>query len=206
MDSTHRSNPGPPQTPADWHAQFAAAHERYAPGLRRFFARRTGGDAEQVEELMQQTWTEAWKAVSEGRYRPEKAALSTFVYAVANKHWLRMRRALGSRRRAAGDVESYIAGWIDPDGGPEDLTAVSELLTALRQCIADAETAWALTPEELAVIRGLMDGLPERRLAQDLQVAPSTAHAWKRAALAKMRRCLAGKGFPHTEPGGRQSD
>lgn len=186
----------------DWRREFQEAHQRYAAGLRRFFSRRAVAQPEQVEELLQQTWVEVWRSLEQGRYLPEKAALSTFVYAVANKHWLRVRRELGSRRRAVGDVESWLADWIDPGSGPEDVAAVTELLSALRACIRDSEAAFALTPEELAIVQGVMHGVTERQLAEQLQVAPSTAHGWKRSALMKLRRCLGEKGFAP----GEQSD
>ena len=192
----------PQQSARDWRQEFQDAHERYGIGLRRFFSRRAGSNAEQVEELLQQTWVEVWKSLQQGRYLPERAALSTFVYAVANKHWLRVRRELGTRKRPVGDIENLLADWINPESGPDDVTAVSELLSALRDCIRDSEAASALTPEELSIVNGVMQGITERQLAQTLQVAPSTAHGWKRSALMKLRRCLTEKGFPAGEQAG----
>jgi RNA polymerase sigma factor (sigma-70 family) len=193
-----------PSPQAAWSPEVAAAYERYAPGLRRMFMRRTGNHPEQTQELCQATWVEVWQLVSAGRYQRERAALSTFVYAVAQKQWLRFRREIGSRKRPITDSDERLAAWLDPSMGLGDAAHAAELLESLRNCLASRSGPNSLTAEERGVVEALMDGQTERAIAARLGVAPSTAHSWKSAALQKLRQCLTAKGFgpPAAEQGG----
>src|ERR1051326_2771938 len=67
---------------------FEAVHRRVGAGLRKLLLRRTGGREDLVDDLCQRTWASVWKALSEGRYDPERSAITTFVYAVANNAWM----------------------------------------------------------------------------------------------------------------------
>lgn len=166
---------------------FAAAHARYAPGIRQFFLRRTGGRIELAEELEQQTWTHLWSAVRMRRYDPTRARVSTFVYAIAHNVWLQHCRASGRR------VPDWLAGEFAPDS--TGVAEHAEILDALRDCLARRDGPEALTQEERDVILEVAAGASERDLARTRLVAASTVHARKTSALQKLRKCLARKGF-----------
>jgi len=43
---------------------------------------RTGGRSELADDFSQKTWVAVWQALIAGKYEPDRAAISTFVYAV----------------------------------------------------------------------------------------------------------------------------
>ena len=174
---------------------FERLHDRLAPGLRRILLRRTHGQADLAEELAQKTWVEVWRALSGGRYDESKAAISTFVYAVAHKLWLRGLRQLRSRPVTGSEFETFAAIASEEADNPAALLHAGELIDALRACLHAVDTPLSLTPEEREAVVRLATGETERSLAEKLGAAPSTIHGRKHAAYKKLRRCLRAKGF-----------
>ena len=174
---------------------FERLIKRLSPGLAGVLARRTSGNQTVVEEILQETWTAVWEALATGRYDPQRAAISTFAYAVAHKLWLRHLRQ--SRGGPAGD--GWTLNLIDGDRAHSDnhphALELSELLEAMRACLTALDTKYALNDEERAVARGLANGETERSLASQLGIAASTVHSRKSSSYNKLRRCLALKGF-----------
>lgn len=168
---------------------FDALHDRLSGGLRAMFLRRVGARMDLAEDLVQQTWHLAWGSVRNGRYDPSRAAVSTFIYAVANNVWLQHCRAHG-RRSASSEVPEVVA----PDK-PEALAQYAELLESVRGCVHGTSTPNQLTPEERRIVLGVAHGESERQLAAELGVAASTINLRKKAAYNKIRDCLAAKGF-----------
>lgn len=163
----------------------ADAHRRFGAGLRHYFLRR-GVDHAHAEELAQQTWATLWQAVRTGRYDASRSALSTFLYAIAAKIWLRDRRAQGGRSRLSADA---VAGsLLGTDADLAQAADFAELLDALRDCLSGR--AGGLSPEVRAVLVGVARGESDRDLAKRLGVAPSTAHARRAGALAQLRQAL----------------
>ena len=164
-------------------------HERYGAGLLAMFARRTGRRGDLVDDLAQSTWMHVWRAVAAKRYDPNRAAPSTFVYAVASHVWLQHCRGRRPLAELATDEQAADSA---------ELAAVihhAELLEALRVCLAADEGAHALTAEEREVVRGVAEGVGERALAMRLGLAPSTIHARKLSGHSKLKMCLRQKGF-----------
>lgn len=176
-------SPGLRADPAD----FAALHNRLAPGLRALFQRRAHGRHDLADDLAQQTWWQVWRAVCEGRYDASRAAPSTFVYAVANHVWLQHCRAARSVGRSAqlADRSPSLNGVLE----------YSELLEALRACLQQRNGPAALDDVERRVVLELAEGASERELASRLGLAASTVHARKTSAYMKLRSCLAAKGY-----------
>jgi RNA polymerase sigma factor (sigma-70 family) len=200
-------NSSPPDEPAAPLQELAAGAQRgdqrafeqllrrLEPGVARVLLRRTGGERELVEELLQKTWIAVWQALREGRYDPRKAAISTFVYAVAHKLWLQHLRSRGTAPRTHAGLQAFLAETLE---GSNELSAVlhtSELLDALRHCLRATGTPFSLTPEQREIVVGLASGETERSLAEQLGVVASTVHSHKLLAYKKLRRCLAAKGF-----------
>jgi RNA polymerase sigma-70 factor (ECF subfamily) len=183
------------QTRTGDRSAFARIHERLAPGLHRILLRRTAGQADLAEELAQQTWTEVWRALRNGHYDDSKAAISTFVYAVAHKMWLRWLRGLRNHPVSGADFDIFASIGSDDTENPAALLQAGELIDALRACLRATDTPFALTDEERQVITGLATGDSERSLGVALGVAASTIHSRKQAAYAKLRQCLRAKGF-----------
>ncbi len=170
---------------------FTQIHGRLNVGVRRFLETRLGRDAERVEEIAQRTWFETWRAMREKRYDPARSAVTTFVYAIAYKQYLRDRRGHGYES-AMPEMDAIVAEEIGSDMSLDNTLHLVELLEALRHCI---DQDGLLTDDERAVINGLADEETERQLAARLGLAASTVHVRKKSAHAKLRACLANKGF-----------
>lgn len=172
------------------HAAFASAYARFAPGIRRFFEKRSRGRRGLAEELAQQTWSEVWQLIHNGRYDPDRAALSTLAYAVAQHVWLRHTHA---RPAATGPLPQHEARASDPASA----IAHAELLDALRDCLNAIAGETALDAVDRQIVTGIARGRTERELAGELGLAPSSINARKQIAYARLRRCLAAKGFSY---------
>jgi RNA polymerase sigma factor (sigma-70 family) len=172
-------------------AAFDAIHQRLAGGVRKLFLDRTSGRSDTAEELCQRTWVGVWQSLSRGKYDPSRAAISTFVYAVASKVWLQHLR--GMRRGAAGPVDA-IEGVFGGGDDPADAVHAAELIQAIRDCLAAPSGEGGLTEDERWFAQAAAGGASDRELARRLSVSPSTANARKRAVLEKVRRFLAQRG------------
>jgi len=173
---------------------FEQLVRRFDPGLKRILLRRSGGDATLADELAQETWVAVWTALSQQRYDPRKAAISTFIYAVAHKRWLQHLRRRGSRP-VLGGLDATLFDVPDDTANPASLMHAAELLDALRDCLRVSDRPLSLSEEERCVVIGLSGDETERTMSAELGLAASTVHARKLSAYKKLRRCLAAKGF-----------
>jgi RNA polymerase sigma factor (sigma-70 family) len=182
-------------------AAFEQLHTRLAPGIRGFFTRRsTGGRAlEQSDELTQRVMIALFEAIAEGRYDPQRSAVSTFTYAIASNIWLRHLR----ERRARGGVVSdndldraeEDARSLGLTGGPLDHAASAELLEAVRRCLRERGGPGNLTEDEHTIVLAAAAGASDRALAERLGLAASTINAKKQSGWEKLRRALSRMGF-----------
>ncbi len=174
---------------------FEAIHARLTRGLEQYFLKRNGGVVHAAEELVHRTWVIAWRAFQQGRYDPDRAAVSTFVYAIALRVWMQACR--DAHRSRTAPVALY-----DPPANaatdPADLSGnlhQAELLDALRECLQGPAGGADLTDEERALLVEFSKGASLRELGRRLGVSASTVHERKAAALEKLRVCLHAKGF-----------
>lgn len=174
---------------------FEAIHARLAGGLRRFLARRCGQSPELIEELAQRAWVELWRAMRERRYDPDRAAVTTYLYSLSFKLWMKHSRE--SRASALEDelLDAALSAGVSEVDHPADALHTSDLLSALAGCLAADNGPNALTALERDIVTALAAGKGERTLADERNIAPSTVHAHKQRALAKIRNCLQAKGF-----------
>lgn len=172
---------------------YESLHARLAAGLRSFFARRMKGNPELVEELAQRTWVAAWDSLRQGRYDPDRAAFTTFLYGVGYKIWL--RHLDGRRSDATAELDAAAHTVFDEGGSPDSLLAGCEQLDAVRECLMSQNTRFALTSEERSILEAIAAGLSERDVAERIGCAPSTLNARKQRAMHKLRMCLTLKGF-----------
>lgn len=183
------TNPALPTTanPPTSQAEFEAIHGRMRHWLRRWFADRVGDRDQLADDLSQRTWMAVWRAVSQGLYDPRRAALTTFVYAVA-QNIFRQHAKTAARARARGSVAPMEED--DHPAGDRDDPGLAELIERVRTALRGGVEI-GLSPEEIQVLSLVARGESDRGLAERLGVAPSTANARKRAALGKLRRYLA---------------
>lgn len=167
---------------------IAALHARLTPGLTRHFVRKLGAGAvhsDSADELAQRTWIAFWEALRAGRYDPARARLTTFLYAVAHITWLRDRREAG-RTPPPG-----LASLDHADGqSPHDAAELAASIDLVRTLIGGRVAGVGLSEDDRATLRAIADGRTDRELAHLLGVSPSTAHARKRAALARLAELL----------------
>lgn len=197
-------------------AAFETVYRRLSGWLRAELADRlasSGLDRAGAEELAQAAWAEVWRSVAAGRYDAQRAAVSTYIYAVALNVWRRHARDAARARsrldRAAEVAATRAADAPNPANDPSDVAGLAETIDLVRRHafgLADDKGPGAGS-EEAHVLRLLAEGLSDRELAQRLGVSPSTAHARKRAALdglaASLRRAQA-KGAERSGASGKQ--
>jgi DNA-directed RNA polymerase specialized sigma24 family protein len=148
-------------------------------------------------------WLGLYEAFAQGRYDPTRSSITTFVYAIAAKTWLRyLRQATRPERAGAGGGAGGGSDNRDGSGG-DDVEALpegdepgsevgsAELLEAVRRCLRERGTAGALTDEEQAIIVAAAAGASDRTLADRMGLAASTVNAKKQSGWEKVRRYLA---------------
>lgn len=161
---------------------FDHAVHRLSPGLERLLDKRTNHDANQTQELCQQAWAEVWAAMVQRRYDPNKAAFSTFAYAVAHKVWLRHLRATGRAMPAEW------AALVEGEESAEEALNHASNIDLVRACLRG--NVGNLTEDDRWILRSAASGVTDRELAARLGIAPSSANARKQAAIAKLRTFL----------------
>jgi RNA polymerase sigma factor (sigma-70 family) len=187
-------SPDTPTTPEE----FSRVHAALTAWTRRRLTELTG-DTHAADDLTQQTWQGVWEAVSQGRYDPQRAALSTFVYAVSQnvyRHWLRRQATV------AGHAPAIAAAAAAPAEAESDPVADAELVEELRRVLR--EGAPGMGPVDLHALQLVAQGATDRDLAKSLGVAPSTAHARKRVALDALRSYLKSRFFAERRADSRQ--
>jgi RNA polymerase sigma-70 factor (ECF subfamily) len=178
---------------------FAALHQRLGGGLHRLFMERTGGRTELADDFCQKTWVAVWQALEGGKYDPERAAISTFVYAVGYRVWLQHMRSAG-RARAHLDAAAPGMAALGLSEDPAAGSRLAEMIQIVRDCLS-GKIDCGLSEEERWILRASTSGVTDRDLAKRLGVAASTANTRKQAAYDKLRRHLEKLGHRAELPG-----
>ncbi len=183
------------------HDAFAQIHRRVGAGLRRLLLKRSAGREDLVDELCQKTWTSVWRAFTEGKYDPERSAITTFVYAVGNNAWLtHLRLFARDQGYIAGAPAMLGADHIDSAPrtmsavSPDDAHALAETIECVRAMLRDGGPG-GMTEHERAVVRAIAAGESDRALARRLGLSSSTVNIRKHAGYAKIRGYLRSRGL-----------
>lgn len=176
---------------------------------------RVGANRELAEDLAQRAMVGVWEALKAGRFDPTRASISTYTYAVAHRVWLVHARS-AARTTHLGDAEADARGVgarasnsgaasASMPGAIADDADMAALLHAVRDCVrgepaAGEGTTPDLSDEDRWLLAAIARGVTDRDLAKRLGIAPSSAHARKRAALAALKRALATLGFAPRDP------
>jgi DNA-directed RNA polymerase specialized sigma24 family protein len=182
---------------------FGVLQGRLRPALVRLFQERTQGRGDLAEDLAQRSVLGLWQALRGGRYEAERAAVTTFAYAIAGKVWLQHLRASG---RADAALERYTRlvarGKGDAADGPTPgdhaalLQAVRDALGAgVAAGAGDGSDAGVLTEDERWLVSSWALGESDRTLAKKMGIAPSNVNVRKQRAYAKLRTYLTQLGF-----------
>lgn len=185
-------------------AIFDEVHARLDAVVRRFMRER-GAGASLSDDLSQRVWFAVWQACRAGNYDPTRAAISTFVYAVASNVWLQHLRSRGTRDARTQAIESLGVDILDAERA-SDFAKTAEAIELVRRTLAPGDgsdkgdAANDLNERERAALRATGEGVTDRDLALRLAVSPSTAHATRKSALEKLGRVLRRAGLWPGEP------
>ena len=178
---------------------YHAIHARLDAGLRRFLMKRTHEDAELAEELAQRSWVALWEALRDGRYDPQRSALTTFLYGVGYKQYLQHARRTRGTLRVITDLDAQAEEMFAQNDDPAEFVRACELLDAVRDCVNGSGGA-DLSAADREILAGVAAGESERQLAVRLGLAPSTVNARKQLALQKLQDYLERTGHAPESP------
>jgi RNA polymerase sigma-70 factor (ECF subfamily) len=181
------------QTPIDEARLVARARERdpaafeqlivaHAPPLQRML-RRILGSASDAEEVLQETFLKAWRAID--RFRGE-ARFSTWLYRIALNE-ARRRQAYDARRRAL-PIDDVLVELPDLSAGPAALAESAELERFVEQCVAELPANY----REAVVLRdvqGLSNEEAAAVLELDLRNFKSRLHRGRMAIRRRVEEC-----------------
>ncbi len=131
----------------------------HAPPLQRML-RRVLGSAPDAEEVLQETFLKAWRAI-EG-FRGD-ARFSTWLYRIALNE-ARRRQAYDAHRRAL-PIDDVMLELPDLSAGPAALAESAELESFIEQCVAELPASY----REAVILRDV-EGLSNEEAAQLLEL------------------------------------
>lgn len=164
-------------------AGLSELYDRYSDLLYSLTVRIVGG-ASDAEEVLQDSWLQAWR--SAGSYDPRRGAVGAWLVTITRSRALDRVRSVGSRRRAvaAAGAEALAA---PPRPAPDPATGFARRM--LREDVARALAA--LTPQQRQVVElAYFAGLSQAEIATRLGAPPGTVKSWTRQALLKLRGCV----------------
>ena len=157
---------------------FVALFARYA-GRVKAFAMRAGASEQDADEIAQDVMVSVWRRAAS--YRPERAAVSTWIYAIArNRRIDLIRRA----RRPAPDPQDPL---FQPDPEPDGMARLAARDRDI--CLRDA--LGAVSPEQREVlVAAFFEGLSHGEIAAKLDLPLGTVKSRIRLAFRHLRGVL----------------
>jgi DNA-directed RNA polymerase specialized sigma24 family protein len=131
-----------------------------------------------------------WEALRDGRYDPQRSALTTFLYGVGYKQYLQHARRTRSGLRLVSDLDAQAEEMFAQSDDPAEFVRVCERLDAVRAFVNGTAGGLDLSLAEREILSAIAAGESERQLAARLGLAPSTVNARKQLALQKLQDYL----------------
>jgi RNA polymerase sigma-70 factor (ECF subfamily) len=152
-------------------AAFRALYRRHSPRVFQFVLRMVGGDAAEAEDVMQETWLRAARAL--GGFRWE-SAFSSWVSGIALN---RVRELARKQKRSLVEVDGE---WEMPVAPPDTGKRI------------DLERALALLPPGFRTVLVLHDveGFTHQEIGQRLGITDGTSKSQLHGARKAMRRMM----------------
>jgi len=167
-------------------AALGELHDRYAPLLHSVLLRMLG-DAEDAEEVLEETFWQAWRQA--GRYQEGRGGISTWLVMMARSRAVDRVR---SRRRFREERREQLPE--TAEGGLDDGNAPASPLDSARDDEVRRVVARALAglpPEQRqAVELAYFHGLSQTEIAQATGLPLGTVKTRARLALQKLREAL----------------
>lgn len=157
---------------------FADLFERYARKVKAFLIA-GGAPHDQADEVAQEVMVSVWRRA--GRYDPEKAAVSTWIYAIARNRRIDMIRR---ESRPASDPEDPL---FQPDPEPDPASNVAG--SARDSLVRDALCGLPGDQRE-AVRLAFYQGLTQSEIAEKLDIPLGTVKSRLRLAFRRLRTTL----------------
>ncbi len=159
---------------------LAELYDRYSDLLYSLAARIVGAGAD-AEEVLQDTWMQAWRTAA--TYDPARGAVGAWLVTIARSRALDRVRSLGSRRRAETAAAEEAATEPAPQA-PDPATGYARRM--LKKDVTAALTA--LAPQQRQVVElAYFEGLSQTEIAARLDAPLGTVKSWTRQALLKLR-------------------
>lgn len=170
------------------HAAFAVLFSHFAPRLKTYFVLSGLPDAT-AEELTQETMVLVWRKA--GRFDPEKAAASTWIFAIARNvrtDFLRRGQHLPAPQGQTLD-EAPHPSERDISPGAEELIAAAQREERLRHALCE------LPPEQAEVLRlSYFGDRSHSDIGRALGIPLGTVKGRLRLAVTRLRAALVGSG------------
>jgi RNA polymerase sigma-70 factor (ECF subfamily) len=156
------------------------------------FALRYLGNGGDAEEVVQDVFVSVWK--NAGRFDPQKARASTWLYRIA------ANRCIDQRRRRA--LRSF-AGLDDIEGDPASDAPDAEASISARQELAIVRQGIASLParQRMALLLRAVAGLDVPAIAEVMEVSPGSAEQLLVRARRGLRDHMAAVGGRERKPG-----
>ena len=170
---------------------FRALYRSHADPLWRFALRLTGGVDADAEELVQETWTRAVRSLARFEHR---STLRTWLFAIASRCAWEEARRLRSDRLKVERLEIELAARTATVGGRSTSARRTATLGPAGRVPSrvDLERALRALPQGFRTVLVLHDveGLPHRRIAEDLGISTGTSKSQLSRARRRMRELL----------------
>lgn len=188
-----RPSPALPHT-GDHAAHFDQLYQRYVDRVYRY-AHRLCGEAEAAKDLVQDTFLNAYRGLKQFR---GDAQVSTWLYTIASRACLRMRRRRKGEPTQSLSLESFIPATdgelrlqIPVDGlSPEEALANKQLRQALDQAIAQLPNTYRM----VLILRD-MEGLSAKEVGRILGIGERAVKSRLHRARLFVRRELSSRGL-----------
>jgi len=139
------------------------------------------GRAQDAEEVLQDTWLQAWKRSE--TWEPERGTVTAWLLTLARSRAIDRIRSVASRRRAEA-----VAPPPDPPG-PGNEPAAGAARSQLREQVSAALAT--LTPSQREVLLlAYFGGLSQSEIAERVGVPLGTVKSWTRQGLMRLRESV----------------
>jgi RNA polymerase sigma-70 factor (ECF subfamily) len=156
---------------------FRTIHDRYGPALIAFLASRLDSRSD-ADDLFQDLWLRAVKALREGRFDGHN--LKAWLFQIARR--LIIDQARRAKRAPSVGVDDDLQG--RPGNTPEDILIGRERQETLARCLE------GLKPKERAVFEGRMGDVSHDEIAKRLEVPVKEVYKLLFNAKAKLKSCV----------------
>lgn len=165
---------------------FSELFDHFAPLLKGFSYNAQPGANFAADELVQEVMIRVWQKA--GTYKPEKAAVSTWVYTLARNYRIDQLRK-NARRQNDLDIDAVWQDLEDEDCDPFELAQQQKNAERVHACIEK------LPMEQARVVHCVyMEGKSHSEVAEELGLPLGTVKSRLRLAMQKMEPLITGSG------------